>query len=189
MKKITTLLCACMLLTICSTKAQTEAEMKAWESYMTPGELHKMLAEAAGDWNEDITMWVDPAAPPIKSTATSKIEMIMGGRYQSAKTTGDMMGMPFEGMSLMGYDNTTKLFTSTWVDNFGTGTLTMVGTWDAPTLSITLKGKMIDPMTGKDVLTKQIIKFIDKNRQEMEMYDTKNGKETKTMAVKSTRKK
>jgi len=44
-------------------------------------------------------------------------------------------------------------------------------------------------MTGKDVLTKQIMKFIDKDTQEMEMYDTKNGKETKTMSVKSTRKK
>ncbi|MBK9333372.1 MAG: DUF1579 family protein [Ignavibacteria bacterium] len=29
----------------------------------------------------------------------------MGGRYQQGKHTGDMMGMPFEGMSLLGYDN------------------------------------------------------------------------------------
>jgi Protein of unknown function (DUF1579) len=189
MKKFSTLLIASILLTISSLTAQTDAEMKAWENYMTPGNMHKILAEAAGDWNEEITMWMDPAAPPTKSAATSKIEMIMGGRYQVAKTTGNMMGMPFEGMSVMGYDNTTKMFTSTWVDNFGTGTLTMMGTWDAPTKSIILKGKMVDPMTGKDIWTKQIMKFIDKDTQEMEMYDTKNGTETKTMAVKSTRKK
>jgi len=47
---------------------------------MTPGDMHKMLAAAEGIWEEDITMWMDPAAPATKSTATSKIEMIMGGR-------------------------------------------------------------------------------------------------------------
>jgi len=188
MKKIITLLSVFLLLTIFSSTAQTEAEMKAWENYMTPGDMHKMLAQAEGEWTEEITMWMDPSAPATKSTATSRIEMIMGGRYQVSKTTGNMMGMPFEGMSLIGYDNTTQLFTSSWVDNFGTGTITMVGSWDAPTKSITLKGKMIDPMTGKEIWSKQVMKFIDNNTQEMEMYDNKNGTETKTMFIKSTRK-
>ena len=99
------------------------------------------------------------------------------------------MGMPFEGMSLIVYDNSTKFFTSTWVDNFGTGTLTLVGSWDVPTNSIILKGKMIDPMTGKEIWSKQIMKIIDKDTQEMERYDNKNGIETKTMFIKSTRQK
>jgi len=163
--------------------------MKAWAKYMTPGDMHKMLAQGEGDWNEEITVWMDPATPPTKSTTTSKTEMIMGGRYLVSKTTGNMMGMPFEGMSIMGYDNSTKLFTSTWVDNFGTGTLTLVGSWDGPTKSLILKGKMIDPMTGKETWSKQITKFVDNNTQEMEMYDNKNGTETKTMFIKSTRKK
>ena len=100
-----------------------------------------------------------------------------------------MMGMPFEGMSIPGYDNTTKQFSSTWGDNFGTGTLTLAGSWDAPTKLITLKGKMIDPMTGKEIWSKQIMKFIDNNTQDMEMYETKNGTKTKTMFIKSRRKK
>lgn len=40
--------------------------MKAWMTYMTPGDMHKMLAESEGEWNEDITMWMAPGAPPLK---------------------------------------------------------------------------------------------------------------------------
>ena len=32
------------------------------------------------------------------------------------------MGMPFNGLSLEGYDNAKKEFTSIWIDNMGTGT-------------------------------------------------------------------
>ncbi|MEP7142410.1 MAG: DUF1579 domain-containing protein [Ferruginibacter sp.] len=189
MKKIITLLCFLTAVSVCRLSAQTDADMKAWQNYMTPGEVHKMLAQSDGEWNEEITMWMDAGMPPTKSTATSKNEMIMGGRYQLSKTTGTMMGMPFEGMSLMGYDNAKKVFTSTWVDNFGTGTMTMEGAWDDKTKSITLKGKAIDPMTGKDTWVRQVIKFIDDNTQEIEMYDTKDGKETKSIEMKLTRKK
>ncbi len=57
MKKILVVLCTLYL--IIATKqlsAQDEASMKAWTTYMTPGDIHKMLAESDGEWNEDITM-------------------------------------------------------------------------------------------------------------------------------------
>jgi len=189
MKKIISLLPIFAVICFFRLAAQTETEMKAWQNYMTPGEVHKMIAQSDGEWNEDITMWMDPAAPPTKTTATAKNEMIMGGRYQLSKTTGNMMGMPFEGMSLVGYDNAKKTFTSVWIDNLGTGITTMEGGWDDASKSITFKGKMVDPMTGKDVSTRQVIKFLDIDTQEMEMYDTRNGKETKTMEIKLTKKK
>lgn len=113
----------------------------------------------------------------------------MGGRYQLSKTKGEMMGMPFEGMSLVGYDNAKKTFSSVWIDNFGTGITTMEGAWDDPTKSITFTGKMVDPGTGKEIWTKQVIKFIDNDTQQMEMFDKKNGTETKTLEIKFTRKK
>jgi hypothetical protein len=180
-----------LLSTVCILKlaAQADAEMKAWQDYMTPGEIHKMLALSDGEWNEEITMWMDPAAPASKYTAIAKNEMIMGGRYQLSKTKGEMMGIPFEGMSLVGYDNAKKIFTSVWIDNFGTGITTMEGPWDETTKSITFTGKMVDPATGKEAWVKQVIKFIDNDTQQMEMFDKKNGTETKTMEIKFTRKK
>ena len=169
--------------------AQNDADMKAWEAYMTPGEMHKMIATGNGEWNAAITMWMDPKAPPTLSTATATNEMIMGGRYQLSKNTGVMMGMPFEGMSLVGYDNAKKVFTTTWIDNFGTGTMTLEGRWDAATKAIESKGKMVDPITGKDIEIREVVKFIDNDTQEMQMYERRDLAERKTMEIKYTRKK
>lgn len=189
MKRLTFMTSLILVTFVSSLSAQTEAEQKAWQAYMTPGEAHKFLVASAGDWTEQITMWMDPAAPPTKTTTTSKSEMIMGGRYLVSKTTGNMMGMPFEGMSIMGFDNAKKVYTSTWIDNLGTGVISMEGTWDEATKSVNFKGKGIDPMNGKEVMMRQVIKVIDNDTQEFHMYDNKNGKEVKTMEIKSVRKK
>jgi hypothetical protein len=165
------------------------AMMKAWTDYMTPGKYHEMFAKDDGTWNEEITMWMDPSAPPTKNTATAENTMILGGRYQQSKHTGSFNGMPFEGISILGYDNAKKVFVSSWIDNMGTGIMNMEGTWDDTTKSVNFKGKAVDPMTGKEVMVRQVFKPIDDNNQLMTMYDTKNGQEVKTMEIKLTRKK
>ena len=169
--------------------AQTDAEMKAWQTYMTPGQVHKMLESQNGEWTEEMTMWMEPGKPPTKATATSVNEMLLGGRYQQSKITGTMMGQPFEGLSIVGYDNARKVFTSTWIDNMGTGTMTLEGVWNSAKKTIVSKGKAVDPSTGKIIAVRQVIKIIDDDHQEMQMYDTKNGKERKTMELKMSRKK
>ncbi len=71
MKKILVVCCTLFLITATEKlSAQDEASMKAWMTYMTPGDIHKMLSESDGEWNEDMTMWMAPGAPPTKSTAT-----------------------------------------------------------------------------------------------------------------------
>ena len=164
--------------------------MKVWKDYMTRGDVHKMIAATDGEWSEKVLMWMDPnTSTPTETATTTTNEMIPGGRYQLSKTKGTMMGMPFEEMSLLSYDNIKKKFTSTWVDNFGTGTRTLEGDWNDATKSIELKGKTFDPTTGKDISMRQNIKFIDNDHREMQMFDSKNGTEKKTMEIKMTRKK
>lgn len=172
-----------------TTFAQSEDDMKNWQEYMSPGAMHQMLAKYDGDWKLEVMMWMAPDAPPTKSEATGHNEMIMGGRYQLSKSTGNMSGMPFEGMSLLGYDNAKKMFISTWVDNFGTGVMTLEGSWDAGTKTITFKGKSVDPMTGKDQEVKETMQFIDDNTQKMEMFMVLGTTEFKTMEINFTRKK
>ncbi|MEP6513232.1 MAG: DUF1579 domain-containing protein [Parafilimonas sp.] len=165
-----------------------EASQKAWMAYMTPGNVHQMLAKSEGQWKEDVTMWMMPGQEPMHSTASATNKMIMGGRYQQSTHTGDMMGMPFEGMSVMGYDNAKKMFVSSWVDNMGTGMMNMEGTWDDATKSITMKGTTVEPMTGKDMNVREVFKFMDDNTQMLEMYMMMpDGKEFKSMEIKFTR--
>ncbi len=168
--------------------SQDNAAMKAWQEYMTPGSVHKMLAASNGTWNEDITMWMTPDAPPTKSTATAETKMIMDGRYQESVSTGSFNGMPFEGRNLLGYDNAKKIFQSSWIDNMGTGIMEMHGTWDEPTKTINFTGTMVDPTSGKDMNVRETFTFVDDNNQLMNMYATQDGKEYKSMEIKFTRK-
>jgi hypothetical protein len=119
--------------------------------------------------------------------------MVLGNRYQQSIHKGDMMGMPFEGISTVGYDNHKKVFIMSWIDNMGTGVMNGEGPWDEATKSITFKGKMVDPSlgTGKECDYREVFTIIDKDNQKMEMYcpDPKTGKEFKTMELKMTRKK
>ena len=97
------------------------------------------------------------------------------------------MGMPMEGMSITGYDNFTKEFTSIWIDNMGTGTTVAKGTYDEETKTITLYGSMVDPMTGKDTKYREVINIVDDNHHVFEMYVDQDGQEVKNMEVEYAR--
>ena len=193
MKQITLIISAISLFIFSSTAQEAgpvdQAAMeKAWQAYMTPGDVHKMLAKSDGEWTADVSAWMAPGAPPEKSTATVVNKMILGGRYQQNTYTGTMMNMPFEGTGMVGYDNAKKMFVSTWVDNMGTGIIYMEGPWDNGTKTVNMKGKQTDPITGKETGIRESFKIIDDNNQLMEMYSTVNGNEFKTMEIKLKRK-
>jgi hypothetical protein len=164
--------------------------MKNWMAYATPGAEHKMLAESNGKWDGEVTMWMAAGAPPSVSKMTTENKMIMGGRYQQSINKGSFDGMPFEGISTVSYDNGKKLWTSTWIDNMGTGIMIMEGNWDEATKTMTLKGKCFDPTVMKDKECRETFTMVDKDHQIMQMYETlPDGKERKTMQIHYTRKK
>ena len=93
----------------------SEADMKAMG--MDPAQMQKCMEAAAvgpqhekmkawvGTWKTEVSsFWMDPANP-MKSTGTATFELDLDGRVLRGVHKGDMMGMPFEGRSLDGYDN------------------------------------------------------------------------------------
>ena len=46
---------------------------------------------------------------------------------------------------------------------------------------------MVDPMTGKEVMTKNVFKYIDDDHQLMVIYMIEGGKEIKNMQIEYTR--
>lgn len=214
MKNLLSILIAAFLLTACekgkttavngsdkADPAASESEwkpvdsataMKAWMEYSTPGEMHKMLAKSDGIWTGETIMWMENGGKPMMSKSETINKMMYGGRYQISNHKGNFMGMPFEGMSIVGYDNSKKKFISTWIDNMGTGIMHGEGEWSPSTKSVEFKGKMTDPSRpGKDCDFREVFTFVDDNNQKLEMYgpDSKTGKEYKTMEIKYTRKK
>ncbi len=182
--------------TVATTKAETPAPppmdsataAKKYQEFMTPGDMHKMMAASVGKWTTESTMWMDEKAPPMKSTGTAEGKMILGGRYLTETHKGEMMGMPFEGVATTGYDNAEKVFVSTWQDNMGTSIMMMKGTYDDATKTLTMKGECTDPVRGKMAI-RQTLKFVDEKTQVMEMYGTpEGGKEMKSMEMKMVKK-
>lgn len=164
------------------------AEMKAWEAYMTPGDAHKMMAEEAGTWNNKMTFWHDANSPAETAASTCEVKMILGGRYQEANYKGNMMGMPFEGRSTLAYDNATNEYTSTWIDNMGTGMMVMKGKMNADGKTIELHGEMVDPLEGKSMKCREVYTIVDAKTRRMEMFCSGKGAEYKMMEIVMNRK-
>lgn len=164
------------------------AQMKAWQEYATPGNPHKILADEVGTWNCDMTFWSDANAKPEKETSVAEIKMILGGRFQEATYKGTMMGQPFEGKGTVGYNNASKEYISTFIDNMGTGMMTSRGKYNESTKSIEYFGEMADPVTAKNTKYREVYTIVDAKTRKMEMYDTKNGTEYKSMEIVMTKK-
>ncbi len=161
-------------------KNQAE-QMKLWEEYMTPSSFHKDMAKMEGKWKVHTKYWMDPSQAPMESDGTAEFQMILGGRYLKSETKSTMNNMPFEGFELEGYDNAKKVITAVWVDNFGTGTMVMNGTYDGEKNLITLSGSSYDPMSGKDLNFKQLVSTSDENKVHMEMYLVSDKGDVKVM--------
>ncbi len=161
----------------------TEAEGKAFTDFMTPGKIHAMMAKSDGDWKQSITFWMNPGAPPMQMNSTCHNEMVMGGRYQLSTSEGEMMGMPFKGQGLTGYDNVRNIFVTTWIDNMGTGIIYMEGKWNDATKAIEFAGKMTDPMAGKAIDARQVLTFMDDTHQKLEMFVMHGDQEFKSMEI------
>jgi hypothetical protein len=164
-----------------------EEMIKQWQSYLTPGPEHNMLMNMLGEWEGDITMWMDPSQPPQKTTGTTKYESLMDGRYVVGHYSGMMMGMPFNGMDITGYDNALKAFQNVWIDNMGTGMMITEGFIDKDANTITYKGKMVMP-DGSKADVKNVVTIIDKDHSTFEMFVDMGSCETKSMEIKYKRK-
>ena len=162
------------------------AMMEAWMQSMTPGPMHEMLAHRVGNWTAEVKMWMDPSQPPTTSQATTVCEAMLGGRYFKSIHTGDMMGMPFEGFEISGYDNVKKQFFTIWIDNMGTGIMMSTGSYDEASKTLTLTGQMTEPM-GSEMMVREVIKIIDNDHSTFEMYVDMGGQEVKNMEISYTR--
>jgi len=168
--------------------AEAAAEMAAWQAYMTPGEEHQKMAQGAGEWNHELTFWIQPGAEPVEATATSTMESVIGGRYVVEKMTGTMMGMPFEGRGTYGYDNAKEQYHMSWIDNMGTGVMAGWGTPEGN--KVTYTGTFVDPATGDDKPFRTVVTEVDPDHMIMEMYvpEPDGSGEFKNMEIHSYRK-
>jgi hypothetical protein len=163
--------------------AQDDAAQKAMTDYMTPGKMHEFLARNVGEWKTVLKLWMQPGGEPILSEGTSVSEMILGGRYLQSKHTASVMNMNMQGLGLDAFDNGKKVFTSVWLDNFGTGIMVLEGTCNDDMTLLTLTGKSFEPASGKEIKVREVLKIVNDGHHIMEMYMDSGDKEFKSMEV------
>jgi Protein of unknown function (DUF1579) len=166
-------------------KAEMEAMMKAG----TPGAQHQALAASAGTYDLKVKSWHDAAAPAMEETGTAKRSMMLDGRVMFEELTSSMMGTPFTGHGMMGYDNVTGKYWSTWNDSMSTGLMVAEGTCDAQGKSCTFIGHWNDPVKKAPVKARMTTRWTSPTTQIFEMFGPgRDGKEMKMMEITYTKK-
>ena len=170
-------------------KMDQQAMMELWQKLAQPGEPHKLFASIAGNYTTHTKEWMEPGKPPTEADGTAESKMLLDGRFLYQEYHGSMMGQPFHGIGIDGYDNVTKKYVTAWIDSMGTGVFMMEGTASADGKTITLKGSHPEPGGGK-MSHRAVWKIQDTNNQTFEMYGTHghSGKEMKFLEIVYTRK-
>ena len=166
------------------------AHMQACMEAGMPGKNHEWLQKMVGNWKGTSQMWMTPEmTEPMKSECSQTVTGIMDGRFIQCEMAGDMGGMPFKGRGVTGYDNVSKKFVGTWIDNCGTGIMNGTAdqspdgkvlkweyTYNCPVAKKATTMKITETYTSADAFT-----------MVMHMKDMKTGKEFKHMQMDLTR--
>jgi hypothetical protein len=172
-----------------TTKMSGEEMMKKYMELGNPGAEHQLLSQMEGKWITKSKTWMEPGAAPTENTGSSEGKMILGGRYLAHMESSDMGGMPYMGMGVIGFDNHTKKFVSTWYDNFGTSILYFEEKSSGGGKPLMMEACHMDKFQGP-VTYRTIEKDVDNDHYTLELYMIgKDRKEFKMMETLYTRSK
>jgi hypothetical protein len=168
-------------------KMDMQAMMEMYKKVGTPGEPHKLLAKMEGSWTTRTKGWQEGKLA-MESTGTCEQKLVLDGHYLQQTYTGDMMGAPFTGINLLGYNNHTEKYESVWLDSMSTAIYFFVGKASADGKTITQDCSYDDPIKGPAVW-RSVTRILDDNTLEFEMFITPVvGKKEKMMEMIVTRK-
>ena len=168
---------------------EQKAEMEAYMKAGTPGAPHQALASSAGSYDLKIKSWHEPGGPAMEDTGTATRAMALDGRVLVEEVNSSMMGTPFNGHGMTGYDNVTGKYWSTWNDTMSTGLMLSEGTCDAQAKTCAFIGGWNDPVKKARVRARMTTRWTSPTTEIFEMYGPgKDGKEMKMMEITYTKK-
>ncbi len=179
-------------------EAEMAKMMESWKKAATPGANHAKLEPLVGKWTFVTKARMAPDQPWEETPGKAEFKWTLGKRQliQEVKANPGpkdaMMGAPFEGFGMTGYDNTTQKYYNVWTDNMGTGIMHSTGSADSSGKTFTYASPegYICPMTGEKKTPKSVLKIAGDDKLVFEMYDKgPDGKEYMNLEVTYTRQK
>lgn len=173
------------------TPEQMQQHMEEYMKLTMPGEPQKHLERFVGTWKTTTRVWMEgPGSAPTESPGTSTKKLVLGGRYIMEEHKGTMMGMPYEGIGMTGYDNYKNMYISTWASNMSTELLISKGTRHPQTGVFTFFGDMDEPgmkITGRTV--KYVTTVVNDDKHIFRIYDLHAGDDYKVIEIEYAREK
>ena len=168
---------------------EQKAEMDAYMKAGTPGAPHQALASTVGTYDLKIKHWHQPNTPAMEETGTATRAMALDGRVLVEQFKSSMMGMPYTGHGMTGFDNVTGKYWSTWSDSMSTGLMVSEGSCDDQGKTCTFMGTWNDAIKKAPVKARMTIRRTSPTAEVFELYGPgKDDKEFKMMEITYTKK-
>jgi hypothetical protein len=139
-----------------------------------PGPEHELLKKWSGVWDVSAKMYMPGMAGAMSSTGVWTCKML-GGFWSLCDLQSEMMGQPFLGHQVQGYDLHRKKITATWLDTSADWMETMTGTASADGKTVTLWGQGYN-MAGKMTSHKSVGSWFDDDHYAWKMWEMPKGK-------------
>jgi len=145
----------------------------------------EILQKEVGEWDAMVKAPEAPGQPAKEESATEHVAAICGGAWLWSDFRGTMMGQPFEGHSLFGYDAQEKKYVGWWLDSMSAIPMRTTGGFDDASKVCTMTGNCIDG-AGKPFSVKEVLTWKSDDSKHLQL-EFKGENENGTMEIRYTR--
>jgi len=169
--------------------AESPQSLEDYLESQAPGAHHQALEPLVGHFDARVLHFMGPDQPPVESSGTLENTWALGGRFVLSQFHGEAMGMPFEGLGLLGYDTLKQRYVANWADSMATALWpTATGESNDDGTAITLSRVMTDQFSGALVKVRDVTTIVDHDHITYELFITRPGTdEVKALEIQYTR--
>ena len=161
-----------------------ESQIETWVRHAAPGKEHKLLEQMVGRWETVTTYRKEAGDPPVQARGRCERKWILDGRFVQEELDGGLLGMPFRGVGVYGYDAFEQKYTSVWMDTTSTAITTYLGVYDEGRKVVDFVGVYGDPWTGVKKKVRGVTRLESAEREVLELYVPKpDGGEFKMLEI------
>jgi hypothetical protein len=145
------------------------------ERAQRPGAEHQALDWMTGQWTATATQWREANATPMEFRGMLNSTWVLDQRFLRNEFLSDKEGMPFQGVSFIGYNPAGGEYQGVWMDTTSNEIAHSTGEWNAGTKTLTLNGEFTDPQTNQKMTTRTEARQESPDRFTWEMFNTPQG--------------
>ena len=151
-------------------------------------EAHDKLARRAGEY-VTVSKFTTPDGKAMESKGTAKLTLVLGGRFLQEENAGTLLGMPVNGLRLVGYNTEANQFEAVWTYTGSTAMMTLVGQTKDDGRTVEFAASFAGVKNTKSNFT-VVYRFADADNFTVELIArTEDGTKGPTLETSYTRKK